>query len=110
MRRMNLMFLAMVLLCTATAAWAAEPAVPTVPATPAEASLMTPAAPLPSLDLFLNANAPQDRIGIPCPPEPIQECQSCFYFGQYLTYTCTTYCVNGVPRRTCNGCGSGCPQ
>ncbi len=108
MRRMNLMVLAMVLLCTATAAWAAEPAVPTVPAAPAEESLMTSATPMPALDLFLNA--PENRIGIPCPPEPITSCESCFYFGQYLSYTCTTYCVNGVPRRTCGGCGSGCPQ
>lgn len=107
MRRMNVVFLAMVLLCTA-AAWAAEPAAPTMPSAPAEVNLMTPAAPAPALDLFLKA--PQDRIGIPCPPEPITSCESCFYFGQYLSYTCTTYCVNGVPRRTCGGCGSGCPQ
>lgn len=109
MRRLNLAILGAVLLCAATAAWAAEPPVgPTATSIPAEVGLVVPAAPAPvSIDLLFS-NPQTDAVTFPCPTEPVVSCHECFYFGQYLTYRCTIFCVNGAPRRTCGSCGSGC--
>ncbi|HKI01987.1 MAG TPA: hypothetical protein VKK31_08410 [Thermoanaerobaculia bacterium] len=107
MRKLNLAILGTLLLCAATAAWAADaPAVPATAAVLAEAGLVAPAPPPVSIDLLFSS--PQSVAVIPCPTEPITTCNDCFYFGQYLTYRCTTFCQNGVPRRTCGSCGSGC--
>jgi hypothetical protein len=106
MRRLNLVMLGAVLLCTAAAGWAAEPPAVSVPT---EESLTVPAAPEPvSLDLLLNSPQQTPAAIIPCPEEPIVSCNECFYFGQYLTYRCTIYCVNGQLHRSCGPCGSGC--
>jgi len=118
MRRLNPMILGTVLLCAATAAWAADPtAAPPTTSAAAEESLVAPMslAPVTSspispapVAIDLLSNAPRTAAIIPCPAEPITTCNDCFYFGQYLTYSCTTFCQNGVPRRVCNSCGSGC--
>jgi hypothetical protein len=106
MRRLSLTILGAVLLCTATAGWAAEP--PTV-SVPVEESLNVPAAPEPvSIDLLFSTPQQTPAAALPCPAEPIVTCNDCFYFGQYLTYRCTTFCYNGTLRRSCGSCGSGC--
>lgn len=110
MRRLNLAILGAVLLCTATAGWAAEfPAAPPTATVSVEESLTVPAAPEPlSLDQLLNTPQQTPAQIILCPPEPVVTCNDCFSFGQWYTYRCTLYCVNGQPRRTCGSCGSGC--
>jgi hypothetical protein len=106
MRKLTLALLAAALLCAATAAWAAD-APPPVPA-PAPANPAAPAASeLTPMDLLLNA--PQAAAISPlCPPEPVVTCGDCFNFGQWSTYRCTLFCVNGVPRRSCTPCGFAC--
>ena len=109
MRRLNLAILGAALLCAATAGWAAEPpAVSSTTSVPVEESLTVSAAPAPvSIDLLFS-HPQTDAAALPCPQEPIVTCNDCFYFGQYLTYRCTTFCYNGTLRRTCGSCGSGC--
>ncbi len=109
MRRLSLAILG-TLLCAATAAGSAEPpAVPFTASVPVKESLTVPAAPAPvSIDLLFSTPQQTSAVTFPCPTEPIVTCNDCFYFGQYLTYRCTTFCVNGSLRRTCGSCGSGC--
>ncbi len=109
MRKMKTALLGSLLFCAATAVWAADPA-PAAAPVPSETVAAAPAAtPAPALPADLFTPAAQSKLVIPCPPEPIVQCESCFYFGTYLAYQCTTYCVNGAPRRSCTSCGSGCP-
>ena len=109
MRRMKPALLGSLLFCLATAAWAAVPAAPAV-STTSNAAVATPAASpdaaaLPA-DLF--APAPQSALTITCTAPPTTVCTSCLYFGIRTSYQCTTFCVNGVPHRSCNTCGEGC--
>jgi hypothetical protein len=105
MRKLHLTLLATVLLCTATTAWAADPPAAAAPAPADPEAISTPAAPI---DLLLNGQQPTPTATLPCPPEPYRTCGDCFYFGQWLSYTCTTFCYNGSWRRTCTSCGWGC--
>jgi hypothetical protein len=108
MRRLTLALLAAALLCAAMPTWAADAPAPSAP-TPAIAHPAAPAmSELTPMDLVINA--PQAAAISPlCPPEPVETCGECFYFGQWLTYRCTLYCFNGSPRRTCTPCGFDCP-
>ena len=103
MRRMTLALLGTMLLCAATAVWAAEPPAKTVPA-PASPAASVDFAPL-SVDLPAGA---QPVLTFNCPQDPVTTCTSCFYFGTQSSYSCTTFCVNGVPHRSCTTCGEGC--
>jgi hypothetical protein len=104
MRRLTLAFLGLALLST-TAVLAAEPAATDLftPASAAVAPEGTSPAPLKLLP-----ETPQLNSNF-CPSEPIVSCNSCFDFGVTTSYQCTIFCSNGVPKRTCSPCGSGCP-
>ncbi|HZF10047.1 MAG TPA: hypothetical protein VFE33_14755 [Thermoanaerobaculia bacterium] len=103
MRKRNLALLGLALLFVATAGWAADATSTAVPvwASPADASAVAPLASDP-------LSSPQPVLTFQCPPEPITSCNSCLYFGIPSSYSCTIFCVNGVPHRSCNTCGEGC--
>jgi len=103
MRKLNLALLGLALLCVATAGWAAAPPTTAVPAwaSPAVAAAVAPLA----SDLF---SSPQPVLTFQCPPDPVTTCNSCLYFGTPSSYSCTIFCFNGVPHRSCNTCGEGC--
>jgi hypothetical protein len=105
MRKLTLALLGLAFLSTAAAALAAEPAAADL-STPA--SVTAPGDASPAL-LNLLPEDPQPAAIILCPPEPIVSCNSCFLFGVTYSYQCTIFCSNGVPKRTCSPCGSGCP-
>ena len=52
---------------------------------------------------------PRSAIPFQCPSEPVTTCTSCLDFGIPSSFQCTTFCVGGVPHRSCNTCGEGCP-
>lgn len=62
--------------------------------------------------LIFAAMASQTEAAFPCDSsyQPVTTCGECFYFGQWLSYECTTFCQNGSLRRVCGSCGSGCPK
>ena len=99
MRRIKPVLMGMLLLCAATAVWATSATAPTAATATPEVQALTPVAPL--------TPSPQFVINL-CPPEPVTSCNSCINFGVPSSYQCTIYCVNGMPRRTCNQCGQGC--
>lgn len=106
MRSLKMLILGMAVLCAGATASAAD--APVAPVAAPEV-LEEPAAPAPVSIADLFTGSQELKIAIPCPPEPITSCHSCFSFGQWLSYTCTTFCQNGMPRRTCGSCGQGCP-
>jgi len=97
----QLALLTSLLLCLATAVWAATPAAPPQPAVTAPAA--SPALPAGQLNL-----TPPPILAVNC--QPVTTCTSCFYEGFQSAYQCFTYCVNGVPHRSCGTCAEGCNQ
>src|SRR5947209_16260053 len=103
MCHLNLALLGLAFRCVGTAGCAAAPSSTAGPAwaSPAVASAVGPL----TSDPF---SSPQPVLTFQCPPDPVTTCNSCLYFGTPSSYSCTTFCFNGVPHRSCNTCGEGC--
>lgn len=108
MRYGSLAFLAVTLLLATSAAWAADPvacAVPQNTEAPAFSRVIQPdAAQLPSTPQPLPAASF-------CPDPPVETCESCTigaFPGTPSTHTCWLFCVNGMPRKSCQPCGEVC--
>ncbi len=112
MRKLPFALLGLALLCLTTALSAAAPSAPATAPAAVAASATAPAPDLafaaslapPSFNEIATLPAPVDAVNC----TPTTTCISCFDEGFTSSYSCTTFCINGVFHRTCGTCGTGC--
>ena len=96
MRRFHMIPLVLVLLYTGVAVAAGAPPAATLAMMPVAESTLTPQATPATLPI--------------CQNQPTITCNTCLDFGVPSSYQCITFCINGVPHRSCGTCGDGCPD